>query len=147
MEAFDVVTILAASLLIGVEFTVSAILNPILVRLSHQAAAESTRLFARVLGRVMPFWYVSCLILLVGQSVLRWQMPGGGLIVTASVIWVAVILGSILWLVPINNRIVAMAEGYSDELQRLHRRWDWLHRWRVFSLVVALVCMLLALRV
>jgi uncharacterized membrane protein len=148
METLDLVTIMIAGILIGVEFAVSAFVNPVLERLEPEAEADSTRLFARLLGKVMPFWYVSCLILLIIESILRRQMPGACWLVTASAIWSGVILGTILWLVPINNRLAMMpAGGYSAGLRSLHQRWDWLHRGRVLLLVVALVCLLLALRV
>jgi hypothetical protein len=41
---------------------------------------------------------------------------------------------SVLVLVPINNRIAARS---SADLQQQHRRWDTIHRFRVFALCVA----------
>ena len=148
MEALDIVTIVSAGMLIGVEFTISAFVNPILGRLDRRAEAEATRLFAQVLGRVMPFWYGFCLLTLVAESLFRRQTSGFTLLTAASALWAAVIALTLLFLVPINNRIAKMdADGYGDELRRQHRRWDRMHRGRVFLLFVAFVCVLLAISV
>lgn len=148
MEALDAVTILSSGMMIGVEFAVSAFVNPILSRLSPGAEAEATRLFAWILGRVMPFWYGLCFLLLVAEALLRMHRPGLGLLVLATGIWAAVIVLTILFLVPINNRIARMPSGgYDEELRWQHKRWDWMHRARVLLLIVAILCFLVALPV
>ena len=148
MHLLNLVAILTLGTMIGVEFAVSAFINPTLGKLGDAAETEATSLFAQLLGRVMPFWYAFCLLLLLAESLLHRQTPGFTLLMAASAIWVAVIAATLLWLVPINNRIARMPSGgYSSELRSLHRRWDWLHRGRVLLLAVALVCLLLALPV
>lgn len=148
MKLLDMATTLSLGLLIGVEFAVAAFVDPILVRLSHAAEAEATQLFARVLGRTMPFWYAFSFLLLIAEAVLRTHEPGFELLIVASAIWAVVILLTILFLVPINNRIAKMPFGaYNSDLQKQHRRWDWMHRGRVLLLIVAIVCFLAALPV
>ena len=36
---------------------------------------------------------------------------------------------------------------FSEDLQRKHRRWDLLHRWRVFALGFAMVFLCVGIRV
>ncbi len=141
-QLLDIVTIVCIGLMIGVEFAVSAFIGPILARLDVSARAQATRLFAKTLGTAMPFWYGLSLLFLVAEAVVRHNQRGFGALVTACVIWAAVILLTVLFLVPINNRVAKM-EGavFSESLQREHRRWETLHRWRVFALAVAMVCL------
>jgi uncharacterized membrane protein len=148
MELLDIVTVVCIGLMIGVEFAVSAIVNPILERLESEAKAYATRQFARLLGTMMPFWYVASLILLIAETVVRRGEAGFVQLLAAIVIWVVVIVLTLLVLVPINNRIAKTESGvFSEQLEQEHRRWDLLHRWRVFLLGVAMVCLSVGIRV
>lgn len=142
MEFLDIVTVICIGLMIGVEFAVSAFVSPILERLQSEAKAQVTRLFARTLGTVMPFWYGISLALLIAEAIVRRNESGFVQLLVASVIWAMVILLTVLLLVPINNRIAKTEGGaFSDQLERERRRWDLLHRGRVFLLGVAMVCL------
>ncbi|MDE1176429.1 MAG: DUF1772 domain-containing protein [Edaphobacter sp.] len=58
----------------------------------------------------------------------------------ATVLWAATIAYSVLLLVPINNRIADRGEGtpLSARLDE-HRRWDRMHRLRIFFLLLAML--------
>jgi uncharacterized membrane protein len=143
----DIVATICIGLMIGTEFAVSVFVNPILAQLDEPAEADATRLFARKLGAVMPFWYGLSLLLLIAETVTRRQQPGVALLGAASAIWAGVILLTLLLLVPINNRIANMASNVFEEpLRREHKKWDSLHRWRVLALVVAMICLLMGIR-
>ncbi len=143
----DIFAILCIGLMIGTEFTVSAFINPILKQLDAHARASATRLFARKLGFVMPFWYVLGLVLFIAEAILRRHQPDISLLLIAVAIWVLVILFTIFLLVPINNRIANMdSPTFTNQLQAEHRKWDMLHRWRVAALIVAMICLLAAIR-
>ena len=143
----DVVTILCIGLMIGAEFTVSAFINPILQQLGETAQAHATRLFARKLGAIMPFWYALCLLLLISETIVVWHAPGMAFLVSASAIWAAVIVLTLMFLVPINNRIANADSGaFTDALRREHTKWDILHRGRVLALSVAMICLLVGIR-
>lgn len=147
-QLLDIVTIVCIGLMIGTEFAVSAFVNPILERLETSARTQATRLFARTLGTVMPFWYGLSLLLLIVQMVVRRGEPGFAFLVAAGVIWAGVILLTVLLLVPINNRIAKSGDVvFSEQLQQEHRRWDLLHRWRVFALAVAMICLCVGIHV
>jgi uncharacterized membrane protein len=141
----DILTTVCIGWLIGVEFTVSAFVNPILYRLDDPARTEGIRLFAKKLGAAMPFWYAAAQLLLIAETVLRWNEPGRGLLIVASAIWGAVIVLTLLFLVPINNRIASRESGLpAESLQQQHKKWDVRHRWRVAALAAAMVCFLCA---
>ena len=144
---FDIVTTMSIGLMIGAEFAVSAFVNPILERLDDSARAQATRLFAQKLGTVMPFWYILNLLLLIAEGVTLRQHSGTPFLAAAVAIWIAVIVLTLIFLVPINNRIAEMdSTAFTDSLRQEHARWDARHRWRVPALSVAMICMLVGIR-
>lgn len=146
MTAFlYIATTICIGLLIGTEFTVSAFINPVLRKLDNRAHARAVSLFAVRLGRAMPFWYGLSLLLLVVKTIASRDEPGNVFLITACAIWLAVIVFSVLFLVPINNRMMQLdALSFPEEAQQEHRRWTSLHHLRVAALVVAMICFLLA---
>jgi uncharacterized membrane protein len=148
MMVLDIVTTVCVGMLIGTEFAVSAFINPILSRLDDGARAQAVGMFARKLGFVMPFWYAGSLLLLVAATVAHWHDAEEALLIAACAIWVAVIVATLLVLVPINNRMMQLdARAFPAEAQREHLKWDRLHRVRVGALTAAAVCFLLAVGV
>jgi hypothetical protein len=141
----NIVTTVCLGLLIGNELAVSAFINPILNRLDDHAQAQGIRLFAKRLGGVMPFWYGASLLLMVTGAIARRFGPGALLLTTACALWAAVIIHTILVLVPINNRMIQMDPGrVSPDAKREHEKWDRLHRLRVAALAASMVCFLAA---
>lgn len=142
----DIATTMCIGLMIGTEFAVSAFVNPILEQFDDSTQAYATRLFARKLGTVMPYWYGLGLLLLIAETITVRQHAGLAFVATASVIWAAVIVLTLILLVPINNRIANMdSAAFPDSLRREHTRWDVLHRWRVLALGLAMICMLVGI--
>lgn len=143
----DVLSIVSIGLLVGTEFAVSAFINPVLAKLAPEAGAHATSLFARNLGRAMPFWYVLNFVLLIIEVVMHRHGSGVGWLAAAPVLWAVVIVFTLLILVPINNRIAAMDSGpFSDRLKQEHTTWDLLHRWRVAALSACLVSLLIGIQ-
>jgi uncharacterized membrane protein len=140
MSILNFATILCIGLLIGAEFAVSAFVNPVLNKLDLAAKAEATRLFARLLGTVMPVWYVVSLLLLLAETIIHLHNPVIAWLGAAVAFWVAAMVLSIVSLVPINNRIARMsADEWTESTQRDHRKWNALHRLRVIALAVAMI--------
>lgn len=141
------VAIVSIGLMIGVEFAVWAFINPILRKLADEPRAQVIVLFARRLGTAMPFWYVANLLLLIAEWVLLRHAPGAPLLATAMGLWVLVIVLTLMFLVPINNRMAREESHASAELAHSeHKRWDSLHRARVIALGAAMVLFLVAVR-
>jgi hypothetical protein len=139
MQLFNIVTIFVIFLLIGVEFCVSAFINPVIRQLEAEPQAKALSLFARLLGGVMPFWYAACLLLLAVHAWLRRGTAAFPLLVTAAGLWLAAIVLSVAVLVPINNRLAARS---SANWQQEQRRWNNLHQLRVLLLAIAAFCWL-----
>jgi hypothetical protein len=142
MQPFNIVTIFVIFLLIGVEFCVSAFINPVIRQLEAEPQAKALSLFARLLGGVMPFWYAACLLLLAVHAWLRRGTAAFPLLVTAAGLWLAAIVLSVAVLVPIANRIAARS---SANWQQEQRRWNNLHQFRVLLLAIAAFCLLWSL--
>lgn len=146
MLILDITVAVCIGLLVGTELSVSVFINPILSRLDESAQAAATRMFAIRLGRSMPFWYAASLLLLLAETFLRRHEPGFTPLIIADAIWATVIVLTLLFLVPINNRMMQLDPGtFPEQARRAHHRWDMLHRIRVAALATAMVCCLLAI--
>lgn len=134
----QLLTVIVVGTLVGVEFGVAAFMNPILERLPDDAYRQARATGSRLLGTVMPFWYIATAALLVGDAVLG-RAP---LAIAAVVVMGAVMVLTLTTLVPINNRVAAWAGAGPDEAptnRALAHRWDRLHWLRVALLLVAFV--------
>ena|SRR6185437_7048906 len=142
MHILDIVTIVCIGLLIGNEAAVSLFINPALWKLDEQSQASTISLFARSLGKAMPFWYVLSFLLLLVEVWLYRHQPAFTPLLVAAALWIAVILFTILFLLPINNRVAAwQPDALPAGWHRAHKKWDTLHRWRVLVLTIAFVCL------
>lgn len=141
MHLFDTFTLVVITMLVGVEFSVSAFVNPAAWRLAPEAQAQMLGRFAYVLGKVMPVWYPACAVLLVLQTWLHWHTAARNLLLLADALWVLASVASIFFLVPLNNQIVEGAPGW----QQIHRVWDRRHRVRVAVLAAAAILLTYAL--
>jgi uncharacterized membrane protein len=140
------VAIVSIGLMTGVEFAVWVFINPVLRKLADQPRAQAVVMFARRLGRAMPFWYSSNLLLLIAEWALLRRTSGAALLAAAAGLWALVIVLTVLFLVPINNRLAREeAHASAQKAHREHKRWDSLHRARVIALVVAMVLLLVAI--
>lgn len=143
-DVLPVIALLCAGLLTGNEFSVGVFIHPGFNRLPDLAHGYAARETARVFGRVMPFWMAANLLLtgslvFVGTAVytLAWW-----LIIAATVLFAVVIVFSIIFPVPINNRIAAWdLENLPADWRQLRQKWDAYHRVRVAMLIAAFLCL------
>ncbi|MGA9584001.1 MAG: DUF1772 domain-containing protein [Terracidiphilus sp.] len=141
----DIVTTVCIGLLIGTEFAVAAFINPILRKLGAREELRAIRLFAAKLGAEMPFWYSASFLLLIAEAVMRRGEPGFLLLIAAGAIWAGVIVLTLVFLVPINNRLARVdPDAAGEPALKEHGQWDAMHRWRVATLTAAMVCFLIA---
>lgn len=138
MDVLAVATVVVTGVLVGVEFGVAVFVNPMTDRLPGPAALAARSDGARVLGRVMPVWYVAALVLGVVWIVLAW---GSGVVVPVGVgagLLVVSVLLSVGFLVPINDRVRTWSEGGAPaDWREQVGRWDRLHHLRTALLVAA----------
>ncbi|MBB5055422.1 putative membrane protein [Granulicella aggregans] len=135
MHIVNLATLFIVLSLVGVEFSVSAFVNPAAWRLDPEPQLKLLSRLAVVLGKVMPIWYPACALLLGIQTWLHWHTADSGILLAADTLWVIASVGGIIFLVPLNNRIAA---GDSD-WQQIHRAWDGRHRLRITVLAVAAI--------
>jgi uncharacterized membrane protein len=146
MLLLHITTIMCVGLMVGVELSVSAFINPVLWKLDGSAQMQAIRLFAKKFGFVMPFWYALALVLLLVETFFHRHQPHELLLAIADGIWILVIVLTLLFLVPINNRLAHLEDSSAfDSALSDHRRWDLRHRLRVLALAIAAVLALIAI--
>lgn len=145
-SAFEVCTIVVVGVMVGVEFAVAFVLNPILNGLPDDGSQRGRAHGGRMLGAVMPFWYFGSLALSAVWAIAGWHQPGTGLVVIAAALLVVSVLMSIVLLVPINNRIKTWtAENRPEDWKEQMNRWDGYHYGRVAVIVAAFALLAAAL--
>lgn len=144
IQTFDVLMIVVSGLMVGNEFSVAAFIHPAFDLLPDTARFPSAVIVARMLGRVMPFWYGLVLLLTLIDAVLRHhtlqQWPA--LVSIAALLWAVSIVYTVAALVPINSRIASWTESSRpSDWKHSRHRWDMLHRWRVLLLIISFTCL------
>jgi uncharacterized membrane protein len=136
MEVLNVVVIIVAGWMVGCELAIAAFVHPTLDKLPDDVHLPAASALARVLGRVMPFWYILVFLLTLAEVVIQWRQSGRlpVSIAISAVLWMLASLYSIIALVPINNRIKSTPP---PDWKTYRRKWDLLHRWRVAILTIA----------
>jgi Anthrone oxygenase len=145
-QVIDLLAVLVTVLLTGSELAIGVFVHPVLSKLQDAAHAEAAKPLARLLGRVMPFWYAAALLLVVVSLLARavgtwswWACLSSAALLAVTVPF------SLICLVPINNRVAAWdlnalpADWKSDR-----KRWDQYHAIRIVILVLASVAIALA---
>jgi Domain of unknown function (DUF1772) len=133
--------------MVGVEFAVAVFVNPILLRLPAGAALQARADGARVLGRVMPFWYVGSLLLTAGLAAATWgrSAAGAGAATAAAALLAVSVVMSVALLVPIASRSATWtANDHPDDYREQTQRWDRLHYARVAIIIAAFVLTVVA---
>ncbi|MER5849827.1 DUF1772 domain-containing protein [Streptomyces sp. NPDC002012] len=145
-DVLAVVTVVVVGLMVGVEFAVAVFVNPILDRLPNDGGVEARSDGARVLGRVMPFWYIGSVVLGAVWSTLTWGDAGASLVAAGTALLVVSVVMSILLLVPINSRVATWSqEGVPADWKQQVGRWDRFHYVRVGVIVLAFTLFAVAL--
>ena len=136
-EFIEILALVVAGPMVGVEFAVAAFTNPVFGRLPDDAFGQARGSASRVLGRVMPFWYIATLVTLIAAAAATWP---NWLLVASAAVMAMVVLMTVTLMVPMNNRI----GRWTDRVDRnLARRWDRLH-WLRVVLLLAMVVLLAA---
>jgi Domain of unknown function (DUF1772) len=129
-----IVALVLTGPLVGVELGVAAFTNPLVSNLADDAYLLFRSGGSRLLGALMPFWYVGTLVALIAGAVLTRDV----LAFSAVALMGAALLLTVTVLVPINNRIGAW-RSTADVNRDLAGRWDRLHWVRVALLIAMFV--------
>jgi hypothetical protein len=131
-----IVALVLTGPLVGVELGVAAFTNPLVAKLPDDAYRVFRSGGSRLLGALMPFWYLGAAVVLIASAVLSRNM----FTIVAIALMGVVMLLTLTVLVPINNRIGAWRTN--DDVNRdLAGRWDRLHGVRVGLLVAMFVAL------
>jgi uncharacterized membrane protein len=145
-QMIDLVAILGTVLLTGVELAIGVFVHPVLSKLRDAAHVEAVQPLARLLGKVMPFWYAAALLLVVASLLARavGTRSWWACLSTAVLLAVAVVFSLILE-VPINNRVASWnLNALPGDWRADRRRWDQYHSVRIAILVLASLALLAA---
>ncbi|MFI0470286.1 anthrone oxygenase family protein [Saccharopolyspora sp. 5N102] len=146
LNALEIVTTVIVGLMVGVEFSVAFVINPILNALPDDSSQRGRSHGGRMLGAVMPVWYIGSLVLVAVWAIAGWHHGGAGLVVTAGALLILSVVMSLLLLVPINNRGKTWTtENRPDDWKEQMNRWDRFHYVRVAVIIAAFALMVAAL--
>ncbi|WP_327435952.1 DUF1772 domain-containing protein [Streptomyces sp. NBC_01201] len=145
LDALEVFTVVVVGVMVGVEFSVAFVMNRIFDALPGDGGQLGRAHGGRMLGAVMPFWYIGSLVLVAVRAVAGWHHDGNGLTVTAGVLLIVSVIMSVLLLVPINNRGKTWTpENRPEDWKEQMNRWDRFHYVRVAVIVAAFTLLVAA---
>ncbi|WCD90133.1 hypothetical protein KPP03845_106558 [Streptomyces xanthophaeus] len=146
LNALEVFTTVTVGLMVGVEVAVAFIMKRILDALPEDSGQLGHAHGGRMLGTLMPFWYIGSLVLCAIWAVAGWEHHGAGLVVTAAGLLILSVVMSILLLVPINNRNRTWTpENRPADWKEQLDRWNRYHYIRVAVIVSAFTLLVTAL--
>ena len=146
LNALEVFTTVSVGVMVGVEFSVAFVINPILNALPDDSCQLGRAHGGRMLGAVMPVWYISSLVLVAVWAVAGRHHHGTGLVVTAGALLILSVIMSLLLLVPINNRNKTWTrENRPEDWKEQLDRWVRFHYVRVAVIIAAFALLVAAL--
>ncbi|MFE5586719.1 anthrone oxygenase family protein [Kitasatospora sp. NPDC056531] len=146
LNALEVFTTVVVGVMVGVEFSVAFVINPIFNALPEDSGQLGRAHGGRMLGAVMPFWYIGSLVLSAIWAIAGWHHHGAGLVVIAAALLIVSVIMSVLLLVPINNRSKTWTpENRPEDWKEQSNRWDRFHYVRVAVLIAAFALLVAAL--
>ena len=146
LNALEVLTTVAVGVMVGVEFSVAFVMNPIFNALPEDSDQLARAHGGRMLGAVMPFWYIGSLLLVGIWAAAGRHHPGTALVVTAAALLILSVIMSLLLLVPINNRNKTWTpQNRPADWKQQMNRWDRYHYIRVAVIIAAFTLLVTAL--
>ncbi|MEU5660370.1 DUF1772 domain-containing protein [Streptomyces sp. NPDC047737] len=146
LNALEVFTTVVVGVMVGVEFSVAFVMNPIFNALPGDSGQLGRAHGGRMLGAVMPVWYIGSLVLVAVWAVAGWHRDGTGLVITGGALLIVSVIMSILLLVPINNRGKTWTpDNRPADWKQQMNRWDRFHYVRVAVIMAAFALLVAAL--
>ncbi|MEV8346232.1 DUF1772 domain-containing protein [Streptomyces niveus] len=146
LNALQTITIVVVGLMVGVEFSVAFVINRILDALPEDSDQLGRAHGGRMLGAVMPVWYITSLALVTAWAITGRHHHGTALVITAGALLLLSVIMSLLLLVPINNQGKTWTpENRPADWKQQMNRWDRFHYVRVAVIVAAFALLAAAL--
>lgn len=145
LSALSAAALTITGVMVGIEFCVAVVVPRIHRRLPIGELLDVQADSARLMGRMMPFWYFASLILTSGLAAASWGSVSAGLSLTAGALLALSAIMSVTLLVPINNRSAEWTrEEHPADWREQLNRWNSLHIVRLAVIVAAFVFAALA---
>ena len=138
----ETILLVAAGTLVGHEICIAAFVHPIFYRLPDECHLRAAQPLAKLLGTVMPFWYIAVVALAATECYLSRNGDSTTLhlLESAAGLFVISIVFTLLGPAPINNQIARLnPEQPPQNWLALRKRWDRLHAIRVVIILVVLI--------
>jgi uncharacterized membrane protein len=146
-HALEVFTTVVVGVMVGVEFAVATVMNTIFNALPDDANQAANSHGGRILGAVMPVWYIGSVVLAAIWAFAGRDHGGTGLVITAAGLLLVSVVMSIALLVPINNRNKTWtAESRPADWKEQLNQWTRYHYVRVAIIVAAFAVLVAAIR-
>ncbi|MEV8348493.1 DUF1772 domain-containing protein [Streptomyces niveus] len=146
LNALQTITIVVVGLMVGVEFSVAFVINRILDALPEDSDQLGRAHGGRMLGAVMPVWYITSLTLVATWAITGRHHQGTALVITAGALLLLSVIMSLLLLVPINNQGKTWTpDNRPADWKQQMNRWDRFHYVRVAVIVTAFALLAAAL--
>ncbi|MEV4992328.1 DUF1772 domain-containing protein [Streptomyces niveus] len=146
LNALQTITIVVVGLMVGVEFSVAFVINRILDALPEDSDQLGRAHGGRMLGAVMPVWYITSLALVAAWAITGRHHQGTALVITAGALLLLSVIMSLLLLVPINNQGKTWTpDNRPADWKQQMNRWDRFHYVRVAVIVTAFALLAAAL--
>jgi uncharacterized membrane protein len=134
IHLLEIAAIVTTGILAGCEFAVAVFFHPSISRLPDTVHIQAAQALAKILGRVMSFWYpVSVLLTFAATFVVHTiQSQPWWLALSSAVLLALICIYSLLLPVPINNQVARWrTDTVPANWRDLRRRWDLFHAIRV----------------
>jgi uncharacterized membrane protein len=145
----ELFAVLVLGLMCGSELNVAAFGHPTIGRQPLDMHVPMRASFAALFGHVMPFWMVgsTLLNLLLLLPFAHVRGTARELVAIAFAIQVFAVVFSLIFLVPINNRIMKWTTtSLPTDWKAQEHRWDAYHWFRTCVLIVAFALLVVAVR-
>jgi hypothetical protein len=144
MDVLFLILVVSTGTLLGNEFSIGFLIHPALSRTDDERFLPAIQVFAKLFGKIMPFWMAATSLLHLVLLVVTWNWPAIStlLLLVATLLWLIIIIFSVVGPVPINNRVKAWdIQNLPSDWREQRRRWDQLNAIRVVMIVAAFLAL------
>jgi Domain of unknown function (DUF1772) len=145
MDLLFLILVVSTGTILGNEFSIGFLIHPALSRTDDERFLPAIQVFAKLFGKIMPFWMTGTALLHLVLLVVLWNWPAIStvLLLVATLLWLFIIIFSLVGPVPINNRVKAWdIRSLPPDWREQRRRWDQLNAIRVVIIAAAFVALI-----
>ncbi|MFY9983847.1 MAG: DUF1772 domain-containing protein [Chthoniobacterales bacterium] len=145
MDVLFLILVVSTGTILGNEFSIGFLIHPALSRTDDERFLPAVQVFAKLFGKIMPFWMGGTALLHLLLLVVMWNWPAIStvLLLVATLLWLIIIIFSVVGPVPINNRVKAWdIRNLPPDWREQRRRWDQLNAIRVVIIAAAFVALI-----